>query len=206
MEGAHGLGPCMLNRSIVKEAREMSIQKWAGVAGALVLVLVLLGMGASYHNQEVALRNQTLAQQRNAQQIFDKTWKVIQQTAGVTEEYREAFTQVYPELMEGRYGNARGGALLSFVQESNPEFSTKLYEKLADQIEALRAEFAREQTQLLDLQREHRNLLAQVPSSLFLLGRQPVEVQIITSGKAEKAYSTGMEDDIDLFKKQDKDR
>lgn len=184
----------------------MSNAKWAIAAGALVIALTMGGMGVSYHNQEVALRNQIMAQQRNTEQIFDKTWKVLQQTAGVADEYRDAFQKVYPDLMEGRYGNARGGALLSFVRESNPTFSTALYEKLASQIEAMRSEFAREQTQLLDMQREHRNLIQQLPGAIFLVGRQPIEVKLVTSGRTERAFETGREDDVDLFKKSEPKR
>ena len=51
--------------------------------------------------------------------------------------------------MDGRYQNDRGGALMSRVQEHNPSYGMaaigKLYEKLANAIEANRTEYFVEQ-------------------------------------------------------------
>src|SRR3989344_1108439 len=81
------------------------------LVGAIIAAFIAVTIGGlwlSAHNQEVSLRNKGRAQQRNLENMFDKTWKIISQQAQISEEAREAFKEIYPALMEGRYGNARG--------------------------------------------------------------------------------------------------
>jgi len=174
--------------------------------GLLVVVGFLGVMGVSMYfsisNQEVSLRNEVKAQQENLKVVFDATWKIIQQQANVADEYKDAFAKIYPALMEGRYGNKRGGALLSFIKESNPEFSTKLYEKVSESIEAQRINFANEQKKLIDLKREHDNLRQTFPSSLVCSSRPEIVLEIVTSTKTDKAFETGKDDDVKLFGKK----
>lgn len=173
-----------------------------GIVPVVVLAVIYGFMSVHYKNTEVGLRNQGKAQQKSNEAVYDNTWKILQQIAGVADEYKNGFKEIYPALMEGRYGNARGGALLSFVTESNPQFDMKLYEKLANSIEAQRTVFTREQQKLIDIKREHDDLLAMFPSSWFVGDRDPLEIQIVTSSKTEKVFETGKEDDVDLFKKK----
>ena len=134
-----------------------------GVVGLLSSFLVFSGMYASYTNGEVRLRNQLAAQQEANKAVFDNTWKILQQQAGVTNEYKESFKEIYPKLMEGRY--AEGGQMMKWVQEANPQFDTSLYKTLMNSIEAQRTNFTREQRKLIDLKREHDNLLQTIPSN-----------------------------------------
>lgn len=168
----------------------------------VVLLAVIYGfMSVHYKNTEIRLRNQVGAQQKSNAAVFDNTWKIISQQAQISSEYKEAFKEIYPALMEGRYGNARGGALLSFITEANPQFDTKLYEKLANSVEAQRTVFTREQQKLIDLKREHDDLLAVFPSNWFVGDREPVEIRIVTSSRTEATFESGKDDDVDLFKK-----
>lgn len=173
------------------------------IIGGIVAVIILL-MYMSYNNQEVGTRNRASAQQKNLENVYDRTWKIIQQTAQIPVEAKEAFKEIYIPLMEGRYGNARGGALMSFVKEHNPQFDMKIYDRLAAAIESQRTDFAREQTKLLDIKREHDDLLGKVPSGWFVGGRSAIEVKIVTSSKTGKAFETGADDDVELFPRKKK--
>lgn len=179
-----------------------------GFIVGLIVVAVLGGivglMYVSANNSEIGLRNQATAQQKNLEVVFDRTWKVIQQEAQVSDQYKEAFKEIYPALMEGRYGNARGGALLSMITESNPNFDTKLYDRLASAIESQRTDFAREQKKLLDIKREHDDVRLKFPGSMFVGSRPEIVVVIVTSSKTDEAFKTGKEDDVNLFKKDAK--
>lgn len=166
-----------------------------------VFILVPLLMYVSYNNREVGLRNRAAAQQKNLEVVFDRTWKIISQIAQVADAGKEAFKEIYPALMEGRYGNARGGALMSWIQESNPQFDMKLYDKLAAAIESQRTDFAREQQKMLDIKREHDDLRLKFPSSFFVGSRPELTVIIVTSSKTDEAFRTGQEDDINLFQR-----
>lgn len=170
------------------------------VAGLIViLAIVYFSMKVTYQNQNVRLKNQIVAQQESNAANFDKMFKVISQIAQVSDEYKETFKEVYPALMEGRYGNNEDGSLMKWVTESNPVFDVSLYTKLANAIEANRQEFFIEQQKLIDYNREQHNLLNTWPASMFLASNDTIAIKIITSEKTKAAYSTGEENDINLF-------
>lgn len=171
-----------------------------GLVGGLFVFTVGL-MYASYSNGEVRLRNQIAAQQKKNEAVFDNTWKIIQQQAGVAEQHKDAFRQIYGEIMNARYEKS-DGEMMRWIQEKNPEFDSSLYSKVMSSIEAQRTIFTREQTKLLDLKREHDNVLQTLPGSLFVGGRSPIEVIVVTSGKTQQTFATGEENDVDLFKRQ----
>ena len=155
----------------------------------------------STNNSEISLRNKIEAQQKVCETYYDKLWKVLQQKAQVTDQYKNAFKEIYPQLIAGRYANDGGGALMKWVQESNPTFDVSLYKDLSASIEAERAGFFMEQKKLIDLDREHKVLRQKFPASMFIGSRPDVKFTIITSDITVTVYKTGKENDIDLFKK-----
>src|SRR3989338_395317 len=172
------------------------------IAVVLSLVAMLLvggGMYWSYSNSEVRLRNEAAAKQKKLTVVYDAVWKILQQKAGVSSQYAKDFKEFYPTLMEGRYGNERGGALMSWVSEHNPQFDISLYKDLMRSIEAERTKFAREQSRLIDIKREHDNVRLTIPSSIFVGGRPEIQMQLVTSTKTDEVFATGKENDIDLF-------
>ena len=105
-----------------------------------VAVIMFLGVGTvvgmyfSYNNKEIALRNQVEAQRGKIEGVHDKMWKVISQKAQVSNEYKDAFTEIYPAIMEGRYSGSGDGSLMKWVTEQNPNFDTSLYKDLSQSI------------------------------------------------------------------------
>lgn len=91
--------------------------------------------------------------------------------------------------------------VMIWITEQNPSLPQETYLKIMNSIEALRAEFQQRQTKLISIQQEHTNLLTLFPGSLFLTGRKPLEIKIVTSSKTEAAFSTGVEDDINIYQK-----
>ena len=180
----------------------MSVTSKALIVAALsglLLVGTYILLNISYNNSDKRFRNQLTAKEAARVAVFDETWKSVKQIAEVTDKYANDFKEIYPELMEGRYGNSRGGALMSWVQESNPDLSTDMYKKLANVIEIKRAEFTNIQKQLLDIKREHDNLLDTFPGSHFLSGKDKVEVEVISSSKTKAIIDAGEENDISVF-------
>lgn len=174
------------------------------VVGGLALFgfIVVIGMFISYGNHEVDLRTAFNAQQKANEVIFDKTWKVIQQKAGVSSEYADKFKEIYVQIMDARYDKG-DGSLMKWVQESNPQFDAGIYKDLSLAIESNRAEFARVQEKLIDIKREHDNLRMKFPSSVLLAikGVKELEMKLVTSSKTERAFATGKDDDVELFGK-----
>lgn len=160
-------------------------------------------------NKEIKLRNQVIGQQDNCKDFYDNMFKSIAQVAQVTEAKKDAakesFKEIYPALMEGRYSNDKGGALMKWVTESNPQFdinaALSLYDELARVIEEKRNEFFMEQKKLISYQQQHKNLVQTFPGSFFL-DRDTIAITLITSAKTKEVYATGEENDIDVFQKK----
>jgi len=167
-----------------------------------VSLVSVLGWGYGVVRREQQLRNQFVAQLDINRVNYDTMWKIIQQKAGVAEEYKESFQEIYPELISGRY--KQGGTLAKFVTESNPNFDPALLQQVSNAIEEHRVGFKLAQDQLIDIRLQHTNLVT-VPMSSFvcaLLGKEEIpasEMKLITSTKTEKTFESGKEDDVKLF-------
>jgi len=164
----------------------------------LVIIVVIIGVSAS--NKEIRLRSQITAQKQVCEAFYDKLWKVIAQKAQVADQYKDAFKEIYPQLIEGRYGNEKGGTLMKWITESNPTFDVSLYKDLMTSIEAERAGFFMEQKRLVDLNNEHRIIRQTFPASVFIGGRSDIAITIVSSDATKKVMETGKENDIDIFK------
>jgi len=176
-----------------------------GTMGTFVFfVVIALLMYFTISNHEVQLRNSILAQQKANTVVFDNTWKIIKQQAGVTDQYKDSFKEIYTQIFSERYGtqNERAGALMSWITEQNPQFDTKLYSQLMTSIEAQRTIFTTNQKKLIDLKREHDTYLEVFPNWLFIGGRSKINIKIVTSEKTEQVFQEGQENDINLFEKK----
>ena len=160
---------------------------------------IALLMNIHYDNQDNRLRNLISAKQRDLTNNYDAMWKIIAQQAQVKDEYKADFKDVYTAIMDGRYTGEKG-TLMLWIKEHNPEFDSKIYMKLMTSIEANRKEFMHNQTELLDMKREHDNLRTTAPSSWFIPDNE-VKVQIVTSTRTEEVFKSGKDDDIQLFKR-----
>lgn len=173
----------------------------------LIALLVILGCGVatfatmyfSYNNKEIALRAKAEAQVGKIEGVHDKMWKVIQQKAQVTTEYKDAFAEIYPDIISGRYSGEGDGSLMKWVTESNPNFDTSLYTDLMQSIEILRSEFQRNQETMLDLVREHKTLCTTYPGRWFISNTLEIEYTVISSTKSKVVMETGIDDDVKLF-------
>ena len=170
---------------------------------AVMLVFITgvscMSMYFSYNNQEVALRKQAEAQRGKVEGTFDAMWKIISQQAQVSDQYKEAFKEIYPDLISGRYKD--NNTLMKWVQESNPNFDTRLYNTLMQTIEVQREQFKKSQERMLDLIREHETLCETYPSKWFITNTTPIESTIISSTKTKYTMETGVDDGVELFKK-----
>ena len=172
-----------------------------GICIAVILaigVFSVVGMYFSYNNTDARLRALVEAQRGKIEGVHDKMWKVLQQKAQVSNEYKDAFAEIYPELIEGRYSQG-DGSLMKWITEANPTFDTSLYKDLMLSIELLRTEFQKSQERMLDLIREHNVLLTTVPSKWFVSNKEPIEYIVISSTRSKTVMQTGIDDDTSLF-------
>jgi hypothetical protein len=153
----------------------------------------------TYH---VRLRNQFKAQQKTNEASFDKMWKVVQQQSGVATTERETFKKAYSEIMSSTKGVVGEGKLASFFTQAKIDINSDLFAKLMNSIESQRESFHQDQKTLLQIKKQHDDVLQTFPGSLILAGRPELEVVVITSEKTEEVFSKGKEDDVDLFPKK----
>ena len=179
----------------------MSKVVWLIIALFAVIALTVCGsMYFSYNNQEISLRKQAEAQRGKVEGVFDTMWKIISQQAQVSNEYKDAFKEIYPDLIAGRYSQG-DGSLMKWIQEANPEFDTSLYKHLMQTIEVQRLQFQKSQERMLDIIREHETLCETYPGTWVVKNKAPIEYTVISSTKTKLTMETGIDDDVDLFKK-----
>ena len=164
-----------------------------------LIVLVIGGMFVSISNNEVDLRTAIEQKQKDNSSEFDNMWKKINQVAQVTDAQRKALLEIFTGYAQAR--TTDGGGLMKWITESVPHVDTSTFNQLMNTITGSRDAWTFRQKELLDLKREHDRLLRRFPSNMILsfLGRKPIEVIIITSGKTEQAFVSGKDDDTKVF-------
>ena len=164
----------------------------------IMFILWAIGLSNTYNKKFVAGK----AIQNNCEIVFDNTWKKIQQSAGVTDQYKTGFKEIYVDMMNARYANDSTSGketLMKWITESNPTFDISLYKTLMNTIEGSRNEFTMEQKKLIDIDRELKSMKVTFPNSIILGNKSDLEIKLITSAKTDEAYHTGQENDINLF-------
>lgn len=169
--------------------------------GFAFLGFTMVVMYYVYDNKYVQTENLYEAQVAQNQAVYDEVWKIIQQQAGVTEQYSESFKDNYTSIMNSRN---YGGEMMKWIKESNPNYSPELHAKLMTSIETYRTKFTMVQTKLISIHNELKNQLTLFPSRFFTVtlgGHTLPELKIVTSTRTDNAFETGKDDDVDLFKK-----
>ena len=172
-----------------------------GVVIAGIAILLLAGTYFRYDSRELSLKAEASKQLGVIELTHDKMFKILQQKAGVTKEYRAGFDSIYTHIIAGRYRvNGQGdGSLMKWIKESNPKFDSSLYRDLMVSIESERTEFLKAQTRILDISREHEVLIKTIPGRWFLGGREPIEYEPISSTYSKEVMQTKTDDKINLF-------
>lgn len=165
---------------------------------ALFLVLIIYYFACN--NKEVALRKEAEAQMEKIESVHDAMWKIIKQKVDVSEQYREAFERIYPELISGRYSNDSGD-MMKWIQEQNPDFDTSLYKDLMQAIEVQRLRFDNAQQRAVDIIKQREAYLETMPAKFFISNKSKIEYEIIASTRSKTVMETRTDDETELFKK-----
>ena len=168
-------------------------------SGAIILILTVL-VGVMYvttSNGEIRLRNQIETVQVDNQNEFDNMWKKISQIVQVTKAERESVERIIIGYADQRT-SAGSGTFINAVREALPNIDSSAFRNLQNIIVASRDSFTSRQTQLLDLKREHDNMLMTFPGSLFVGSRPEIEVTIVTSSRTKETFETGVDDNVEL--------
>ena len=171
----------------------------------IVLVVIFGGYFVSVMNKETGLRNQMTAKQTDNTSEYDGMWKKLSQAAQVTDGQKEALREIIVGYADARKAGA--GSLATMVKEAVPNVDTSTFNNLMNIVTASRDAWTMRQKELIDLKRVHDNIIDMFPSNLvcMVLGRQKIDIKIVTSTRTGEAFKTGKDDDVDLFQRKPKD-
>ena len=157
-----------------------------------VLIIVLIAMYFSYNNREIALRKESEAQRGKIETVRDRMFQIIREQANVSSEYREAFNEIYPKIIAGRYEH--GGELMKWIQEANPQFDTSLYQKVSNSIEVQRTAFTSTQNRMLDIINQRATLIESYPGRWFIRNKSTIDYTPISTSATKMVMATGIDD------------
>lgn len=168
------------------------------ILSIVAVIVILIAMYFSYNNKEIALRKEAEAQRGNVEAVRDRMFQIIREQANVSSEYRDAFNEIFPKIIEGRYKD--GGSLMKWIQEANPHFDISLYQTLQNSIEVQRTSFTSAQTRMLDIIKQRETLIEQLPSCWFVKNKSVIEYTVISTTNTKQVMATGVDDYTFSFK------
>ena len=164
----------------------------------MAVMVILTAMYFYYNNKEIALRKESEAQRGKIETVRDRMFQILREQANVSTEYREAFDEIYPKIIEGRYKD--GGEFMKWIQEANPTFDSSLYRTLSNSIEVQRAAFTSTQNRMLDIINQRATLLEQMPSCWFIRNKNIIEYTPITTSATKDVITSGIDNYTFTFK------
>ena len=158
----------------------------------VVLIIIWIAMYFSYNNKEIALRKESEAQRGKIETVRDRMFQIIREQANVSNEYREAFNEIYPKIIAGRY--THGGELMKWIQEANPKFDPSLYQTVSNSIEVQRTAFTSTQNRMLDIINQRATLIESYPSRWFIRNKSAIDYTPISTTDTKMVMATGIDD------------
>lgn len=181
------------------------MKTWIAVVGVLA-VLVLVGVGSyiSNYNYGNEAENQIKAEYKNMENILAQYSLKVKEVAQVPGMMADDLTRVTREALTGRYGADGSKAVFQWIQENYPgQVDASLYKQIQQVIEAGRDKFENAQTKFIDTKRVYETNLGYFWKGLWLriAGYPKINLddyKIISSGHAQKAFETGVDEEIKL--------
>lgn len=185
-----------------------------GVGWIALITIVIIGVWLaftvmSFHNTEVMQRNLILAKQKDNTSEFDNLKKKINSVVSIPSAQFDKLKELFTAHASARTSQgSNDGSMMKWVQESIPNVdrASDIYSQVMNIVVSSRDSWTMRQKELLDLKRVHDNVLDVGFRGLILsrvMGRQKIEVTIITSAVTKEIFRTGEDnEDGTLFKKQ----
>lgn len=133
-----------------------------------IFLFILAGSVVSHYNGAVRFEALLEAKYQDTQNVLSNYAMKVSETVQVTKMYSADFQKVVKESIQGRYGEGGAKAVMTWIQEQNPQLDPSMYSKIQILIDAGRTDFKNAQTQLLDIRRAYRVELDSVWSGLVL--------------------------------------
>ncbi len=199
-----------------------------GIVSVLAIGLGIFFYDMGVDNKEISLRERFKAQEKICMTSHDNMWKVINQDAQVSDKYKEDFESAFSTIVDGMLSD---DAMFQWLAGFNPELSVETYMELMKTIKDERSKFKNAQDICVDVSREYSTYIKTKPAKwfidseisdakdLFLYTKEDVEEMTlpqetseaydiltykpVTSTKTEDVFEKGVDDDVDLFGKNE---
>lgn len=155
------------------------------------MVLLPIGIAAHflsvyYNRQDKQLRDEAEAHRKILEGTYDYIWNNIKQRAGIREEHRRSFNNIYPDLLNKSIDNEN---FLNWILDCNLDFDPQEYPPLLELIVMAREKFVFHQIRMENLIREHRVLLQSKPAKWLIRDKSaivyvPMETDYTRWGRA----------------------
>jgi hypothetical protein len=178
------------------------------ILGMVVILMCVTFGGCSYvigtGNKEARGKVLLIQAQKENENRFANMKKRISGAAQVSDRAMESLRQILVGYGESRNIGDTKSAVMTWVKESVPNVDLTTMNNLQNIVISSLDDFADKQTAIIDYQREYNNLYAEMVSGFVLKNvlhrEQYTNVVIVTSSQAKQAFSTGIDDDDNVFK------
>lgn len=161
--------------------------------------VVIFSMYISYNNTHVDFHNQYDAQVGVVETRLDNMWKIISDKFSMSQQYAEDFKEV-ASTNSSNFG--QGGEMWKWVQATYPQIDSSIYKEVMSSIESERKGLENAQKRIIDIAREHNNLVMMVPGKWFISDQTPLEWVVISSKESKNIMITREDErSIDSLKK-----
>ena len=173
------------------------------VVSLVVLGLVIFGSYVSAFNAGNKYEQQVEAEWTNNKNILAQYGQKIQEAAQIPSMQADDVAKILTGALDARYGSDGSKAAFQWIQEKNPNVTSEVYVKLQQIIEGGRDKFENAQTRLIDVKRAYKTELGSLWRGFWmrLAGYPKADLNkfnIVTTGRTEKAFDTGVEEPIKL--------
>lgn len=149
--------------------------------------ITFVGMFFSYNNKHVEYHNQYEAQTGVVETRLDNMWKIISDKFSMSQEYAKDFKDV-AKTNATNFG--QGGEMWKWVQATYPQIDPSIYKEVMSTIESERKGLEIAQKRIIDIAREHNNLVMTFPSKWFISDKQTLEWVVISSKESKEIMVT----------------
>lgn len=158
------------------------------IGGLIVLFLgVYAIMYFSYNNQHKDLHNRYDAEVGVVETRLDNMWKIISDKFDMSQQYADDFKEV-AKINAGAF--SEGGEVWKWINTQFPQIDPSIYKEVMATIEAERKGLENAQKKIIDITREHNNLVSKVPSSWFISDKTFMDWVVISSTETKEIMTT----------------
>ena len=148
--------------------------------------IVAYFLSLHYNRQDKQLRDEAEAHRKILEGTYDYIWTQIKLRAGIKEEYRRSFNNIYPDLLNKSIDNE---GFVNWILDCNLDFDPQEYKPLLELIVMAREKFVFHQMRMEHLIHEHRILLSSKPAKWLIRDKSaiyyvPMETDYTRWGKA----------------------